>query len=166
MNTRIPYRPIALILLVVTFSGIVIQRAQAGGEHYYPPVNDAVVKAECGSCHLAFPASMLPARSWDEMMGDLKNHFGDDASVDAATAEKIRRYLTENAADTGGQRYGQKLMRGVSTQDTPLRITELPRWIREHREVSAAEWKSKKIVSKANCVACHADAERGYFEDD
>ena len=166
MNTRIPYRPIALILLIAAFSSFVIQRAQAGGGHYYPPVSDAAVKAECGSCHLAFPASMLPARSWDEMMGDLKNHFGDDASVDAATAEKITRYLTENAGDTGGQRYGRRLLSGVSSQNAPLRITELPKWVREHREVSAAEWKSKDVGSKANCVACHADAERGYYEDD
>ena len=162
----IPYRPIALILLIGVFSGMVVQRAQAGGGHYYPPVSDAVVKAECGSCHLAFPASMLPASSWTRMMADLSNHFGDDASVDPATAEKITRYLTENAADTGGQRYGQKLLRGISTRDAPLRITELPRWVREHHEISATEWKSKKVGSKANCVACHADAERGYFEDD
>lgn len=99
-------------------------------------------------------------------MGDLKNHFGDDASVDAATAEKITRYLTENAGDTGGQRYGRKLLKGISPENAPLRITELPRWVREHREVSAAEWKKKEVGSKANCTACHADAERGYYEDD
>ena len=166
MKNHISYRPVALILLVVAFSGIIIQRAQAGGGRYYPPVSDAIVKTECGSCHLAFPASMLPASSWMKMMGDLRNHFGDDASVDAATAEKISRYLTENAADTGGQSYGKKLMRGVSMQNAPLRITELPRWVREHHDISAAEWKSKEVGSKANCVACHADAERGYFEDD
>jgi hypothetical protein len=91
---------------------------------------------------------------------------GDDASVDAATAEKITRYLTENAGDTGGQRYGRKLLKGISPENAPLRITELPRWVREHREVSAAEWKKKEVGSKANCTACHADAERGYYEDD
>lgn len=163
---KIPYRPIALVLLISAFSGIVFQRAQAGGGRYFPPVTDAVVKAECGGCHLAFAPSMLPASSWSRMMGDLKNHFGDDASVDAATAEKITRYLTENGGDTGGQRYGRKLLKGISPENAPLRITELPRWVREHREVSAAEWKKKEVGSKANCTACHADAERGYYEDD
>ena len=43
---KIPYRPIALVLLISTFSGIVFQRAQAGGGRYFPPVTDAVVKAE------------------------------------------------------------------------------------------------------------------------
>jgi len=160
------YRPIALVVLVSVFSGIIFQRAQAGGGRYFPPVADAVVKTECGSCHLAFAPSMLPASSWSLMMGDLKNHFGDDASVDAATTEKITRYLTENAGDTGGQRYGRRLLSGISPQNAPLRITELPKWVREHREVSAAEWKKKDVGSKANCTACHADAARGYYEDD
>jgi len=108
---------------------------------------------------------MLPKSSWTRIMGDLKNHFGDDASVDAVTAERISRYLLANAADANGQRYGAKLMRGVSIDNAPLRITELPKWVSEHRKISAAEWNSKKVGSKANCAACHADAERGYFEE-
>ena len=161
---RIPYRPLGLSLLVLVFSGLLFDRAQAGG-NYFPPVSDPVVGEECGSCHLAFPPSMLPASAWKRMMGDLANHFGDDASVDPAKNELITRYLTENAADTGGQRYGRKLNKGITAQNAPLRITELPAWIRKHHEVSASEWKSKKVGSKANCVACHIDAERGYYED-
>jgi len=162
---NIPYRPIALSLVAVFFSGLLLERAQAGGGHFFPPVSDPLVREECGSCHLAFSPSMLPANSWKRMMGDLSNHFGADASVAPAAAEKITRYLTENAADSAGQRYGGKLTRGVSLQNPPLRITELPRWVREHREVSANEWKSRDVKTKANCVACHADAERGYYEE-
>ena len=168
MNTnlrRSALRPIALGLLALTFSAILLGRAQAGGGHFYPPVTDAVVREECGSCHLAYPAAMLPKNSWSRIMSDLKNHFGDDASVDAATAERISRYLLANAADAGGQRYGAKLLRGVAPDNAPLRISELPKWVREHRKISDAEWKSKKVGSKANCAACHADAERGYFEE-
>jgi hypothetical protein len=161
-----PYRFVALSVLALTFTGLFLQRAQADGGRSFPPVTDALVKEECGSCHLAFSPSMLPARSWQKMMGDLKNHFGTDASIDAASAEKITRYLTENAADRGGQRYGSRLMRGLSAQDAPLRITELPRWVRIHNEVAAKEWKSKKVGSKANCAACHADAQRGYYDDE
>ena len=32
--------------------------------------------------------------------------------------------------------------------------------------VSAAEWRAKDVGSKANCPACHVDANKGYFEDD
>ncbi|MCF8160764.1 MAG: diheme cytochrome c [Polaromonas sp.] len=162
---NIPYRPLALGLLVIGFSALVLGRAQAGGGHFYAPVSDAVVKEECGGCHLAFAPSMLPARSWARLMADLKNHFGDDASVDAATAKKITDYLTANAADQAGTRYGNKLLRDVSVAQAPLRITELPRWVKEHREVTASEWKQPAVRSKANCSACHTGAERGYYED-
>jgi hypothetical protein len=94
-----------------------------------------------------------------------ENHFGDDASVDPAVAAKITNYLVSNAGDTGGQRYSDKLLRGVSTTKAPLRITELERWVKEHREVPAWEWKHKEVRSKANCLACHAGAERGYYDD-
>lgn len=162
---NVPYRPILLSLVALSFSGLFFARAQAGGGHFYPPVSEPVVREECGSCHLAFAPSMLPARSWTKMMGDLKNHFGADASIDAATAARITRYLSDNAADSGGRRYGQKLMRGVSPADAPQRITELPKWVSEHREISAREWKSARVGTRANCVACHADAERGYFDE-
>jgi hypothetical protein len=99
---KIPARPLALCLLALAFSALVLGRAQAGGSHYFAPVADPMVKDECGSCHLAFAPSMLPASSWRRMMADLRNHFGDDASLDPAVTTKITEYLVNNAADTGG----------------------------------------------------------------
>jgi hypothetical protein len=162
---NIPYRPIALGLLVLGFSALILGRAQAGGGHFYPPVDSAMVKEECGSCHMAFSPSMLPASSWRRMMADLKNHFGDDATTDPKLAAEITAYLVANAGDQGGQRYGAKLLRGVSTTNAPLRITELPKWTREHRKVTPQEWSHKEVRSKANCTACHDQAERGLYED-
>ncbi|WP_209397944.1 diheme cytochrome c [Rhodoferax sp. AJA081-3] len=163
MNIR--YRPILLVLLVLVFSALIFGRARAGGDHYFAPVAHATVKAECGSCHLAYAPSMLPARSWTHMMTNLDKHFGDDASVDPKLAAEITAYLVANAGDQGGQRYGAKLLRGVSPTSTPQRITELPRWVKEHREVSAQEWKHKDVRSKANCTACHTRAELGYYDE-
>lgn len=164
-SMKLPSRPLVLGVLVLGFSALVLGRAQAGGGHFYPPVADPLVKEECGSCHLAFAPSMLPASSWQRMMGELKNHFGDDASLDAATAKRITDYLVANAADTGGRRYGEKLLRGVSSASAPQRITELPKWVKEHRKVPDWEWKHKEVQTRANCTACHADAERGYYEE-
>ena len=162
---NIPTRPIVLTLLTLAFSALILGRAQAGGGHFYAPVTDPLVKEECGSCHLAFAPSMLPAASWRRMMSELKNHFGDDASLDPASVTRITDYLASNAGDTGGRRYGEKLLRGVSATNPPLRITELPKWVREHREVPAWEWKHKDVRTKANCTACHADAARGYYDE-
>lgn len=162
---NIPYRPIVLGMLVLGFSAIVLGRAQAGGSHYFPPVANAVVKEECGSCHLPFAPSMLPASSWTRMMANLKDHFGDDASVDPKLAAEITDYLVANAGDQGGQRYGAKLLRDVSASNAPLRITELPKWTREHRKVPDWEWKHKDVRTRANCAACHTQAELGYYND-
>ena len=162
---KLPVRPIVLTVLTLAFSALVLSRAQAGGGHFFPPVADPVVKEECGSCHLAFAPSMLPARSWQRMMGDLKNHFGDDASLDPQVAARITDYLVANAADNAGQRRGEKLVRGLAADAAPLRISELPKWVREHRKVPDWEWRHKDVRTRANCVACHADAERGYYDD-
>lgn len=162
---NIPLRPLVLGCVALAFSAVVLGRAQAGGGHFYAPVTDPLVKEECGSCHLAFAPSMLPASSWQRMMGDLKNHFGDDASLDADTAAKITAYLVANAADAGGRRYSGKLLSGVALSSAPQRITELPKWVREHRKVPDWEWRHKDVRTKANCVACHADAERGYYDE-
>lgn len=59
-----------------------------------------------------------------------------------------------------GQPYTRKLLRGLAASDTPQRITELRKWVREHRE-----WRHKNVRTRANCVACHADAERGQYDD-
>lgn len=162
---NIPYRPIIISLASLAFALLLFERAQAGGGHYFAPVSDPVVKEECGGCHLAFAPSMLPAASWQRMMGQLNKHFGDDASVDAKTARRITDYLVANAADTGNNRRGQRMLRGVSLDNPPLRITELPRWQHEHHKVRDWEWKDKKVGSKANCTACHVDAASGYYDE-
>lgn len=161
---NLPVHPFAIGLLVVSAAALLLGRAQAGDDEYFPPVTDPTTLRECGSCHLAFPPSMLPAASWKRMMGDLQNHFGDDASVDAETAATISRYLVSHAGDAPGQQ--SRLLRGLPAGAAPLRITELPKWVREHREVSDREWNAKDVGSKANCLACHVDADKGYFEDD
>lgn len=155
-----------LTILTAAAGALTIERVQAGGSHYFPPVQDAKTANECGSCHMAYPASMLPAASWQRIMGDLGNHFGEDASLDAATREHITQYLVANAGDRGGRNWGYKMLRGIDPASAPLRITELPRWVHEHNEVSSREWKSAKVKSRANCGACHTGADQGYFDED
>ena len=43
-----------------------------------------VYKQECAACHMAYPPGMLPASSWSRMMKGLDQHYGTDASLDAA----------------------------------------------------------------------------------
>ncbi|SIO53245.1 Dihaem cytochrome c [Rhodovulum sp. ES.010] len=125
-------------------------------DDYMPPVTHPATLEECSACHMAYPAGFLPRRSWVAIMGDLKNHFGENAQLDAATRAEIEAYLVGNAAPR---------IRGVSENQTPLRISELPWFKHEHRE-EVSQRMMRKAKSMANCAACHRGAERGYFEDD
>lgn len=134
-------------------------------EDNVPPITEPLVVQECGACHIAFPPQFLPQRSWQKIMDTLPDHFGEDASLAEADRQAILGYLLANAADAPGVA-PSRILRGVPQDATPLRITELPRWVREHDEVRAASWANPEIGSKANCAACHRRAAQGVFEDD
>ena len=157
MKTRI-ITPVAAAAALVA-AGLA---TAAISDERYPPVSDAMTRKECGECHMAFQPAFLPARSWEKIMDNLSDHFGEDASLPKDKAEHIKKYLMANAAD---RRWGSKMMRGVRKDWTPIRITELPYWKHEHEgEVPARAWKDPKVGSKANCKACHRYADTGIYE--
>ncbi len=125
-------------------------------------ITDELTKTECSACHMAYPAGLLPARSWEALVNDLGKHFGEDASLSPEAAASIKTYLMANAADASGKARG--FARGLKPEQTPLRITELPRFLNEHGKFSEATM--KKIGTVSNCVACHRGAEQGNFDDD
>ncbi len=118
----------------------------------YKPSNNPTFKKECGACHMAFQPGFLPANSWELIMDDLGNHFGEDASLDDETTSLIKQYLVKKAA------------RRVSGEP-PLRITRLRWFVREHNHEVSSRAK-KKAGTMSNCTSCHRGAERGYFDDD
>ncbi len=127
------------------------------------PVADPVVRKDCGACHMAFQPAFLPARSWDRLMEGLADHFGEEASLPADKVEIIRAYLTANAGDKAGRGEARKFMRWVAPEGTPLRITENPAFLREHRFPDSV-WKDPKVVTRSNCPACHGRADQGLYE--
>ena len=145
------------LFLLSTSSGVADER--------YNPIKDTLVLKECGACHMAFQPQMLPKRSWEKIMSELPDHFGEDASLEKSATQYIKSYLMNNAADSGW--WGGKFMRGVKDHMLPLRITEMPHWVREHNEeVPKRAWSNPKVKSKANCLACHPRANRGDYDDD
>lgn len=135
------------------------------GDDWVPPVKDPLVLKECGSCHMAFQPAFLPARSWNRMMDELSDHFGEDASLPADKATSIRAYLTANAGDVVTKGRARKYMQWVAPGGTPQRITENPDFERKHR-FAPHVWTDPKVVTKSNCPACHRGADQGYYEDD
>ncbi len=134
----------------------------AAADERYGIVSDPLTRKECGACHMAFQPAFLPARSWEKIMNTLPDHFGEDASLPPEKAEAIRKYLMAKAAD---RRWRSKMMRGVKKGETPLRITQLPYWKREHgEEVPARAWNDPRVGSRVNCKACHRYADTGIYE--
>jgi hypothetical protein len=137
-----------------------------GGDDVMPRVMHKGWQEECASCHLAYPPSLLPKASWRRVMSGLEQHFGDNASLDPATQADILKFLETHAADSGDSRTGRRVMQRMDAHAAPLRITETRWFVRKHDEVPAAAWSRKAVGSRANCAACHRQAENGVFDDD
>ncbi len=141
------------LLLAAVMGGLAVPAV--GADRF---VTDEMTKTECSACHIAFPPRLLPAANWEAVMAGLKDHFGEDASLDEASVTHIRDYLVANA--------GKDDPNAIDGAGKPLlRISERAWFVREHgKEVSQASL--QKAGSWANCVACHRGAEQGLFGDD
>jgi mono/diheme cytochrome c family protein len=138
------------------FLGMVFMSAQAQSDGKQP-IAPPQYKQECTACHIAYPPGMLPAASWQRMMGGLDKHFGVDASLDTASVTKIGDWLRVNAGTYKGV--------GTSTPSQD-RITTSSWFVRKHSEdISAAVWKRPSIGSASNCAACHTRASEGNFSE-
>ncbi len=147
MRTTRFIKPALWLLLTITAG------TAYAGEHVYT-ATDPAWKAECGSCHIAYPTELLPAPSWRKLMAGLNDHFGTDASLDAKTAQAITRFLEANSA--GERKRGNEVV---------IRITEAQWFRKEHRKVASRVWKSDAVKSAANCAACHTRAEQGDYSE-
>ncbi|MDT8990177.1 diheme cytochrome c [Curvibacter sp. APW13] len=114
-------------------------------------------QAECGSCHTPYAPALLPAASWQRLMGNLGKHFGTDASLDPATTKEIGQWVQANAGS--GRR--------ASEEPPQDRITKSAWFQRQHRpgEVPADAFKRASVGSPANCSACHPNAAKGNYNE-
>lgn len=130
------------------------------------PATDQTYLNECTSCHFGFQPGFLPKRSWKKMMGNLENHFGSDASLDEKERNHILKYLIENSADNvSGYKRSTKMNSSISRYDTPLKITDVPYFKREHREIPKRFITQKEVGSLSNCTACHTTAAKGVYSE-
>ncbi len=144
------------LTVAATLALAALAPAQADSGRRMPANVPAAYTQECGACHLAFPPSLLPAKSWQRLMTGLDKHYGSDASLDAALQQQIGAWLQAHAGT-------YKRVREEPPQD---RITRTEWFLRKHREVEPTMWKLASVKSAANCGACHGGAERGEFDDD
>jgi hypothetical protein len=131
------------------------------------PATDPGYRSECGGCHLAYAPGLLPADAWRRVMGDLADHFGDDATLDAATAERIRGYLVANSADGNAQVRSRAFAVAPTAGNGPPRITDTLYFQRKHDEIPLRLVRDNPGVgSFSRCETCHGGADEGRFNED
>ncbi len=152
----------AALLLVSAWSDAAAPGASAGQapDAAAATIADPAVsyRTECGSCHTPYPARMLPAPAWRQIMARLDNHYGDNAELPPETQARLSRYLVDHAGRAS--RY-----RDPAADKLP-RIT-LQRWFtHKHDEIPARMvTENPKVGSFGNCSACHAGAAQGRFNE-
>lgn len=127
------------------------------------PENDLWRKV-CGECHLAYHPSLLPARSWKKMMLEQDEHFEETLDLDNESVEIISEFLLTHAAESHWTKTAWKMDHSIPMDQAPQRITETSYWLQRHRMLTAEIWQFPSVKSKANCNACHWDAQAGTFE--
>lgn len=165
-DSGIDMKNLGLLTLGLALAGVWISTGQADDNTRMPMPTDKLYVEECGACHTAYAPGFLPARSWMRMMGELENHFGDDASLEEPQRMAILRHLIDLAADS---RNGTPLMRriaaSVPANAAPQRVSDGWFFGFMHDEVPASFWQRKKVRSKANCIACHPRANEGSYPE-
>ncbi|MDR2012607.1 MAG: diheme cytochrome c [Rhodanobacter sp.] len=109
---------------------------------------------ECGACHIAYPPQMLPAGSWHRIVNNMKQHYGTDASLDAATVKELEQWIMPQT------NHARPL-----PEPPEDRITRSEWFTRAHHEVAAAVWSRPEVKSAANCTTCHVTAEQGNYSE-
>lgn len=153
------WTPLVLLIALAVFALTANAEGRYSGEDRGRPVQPAQVNAkwqqECASCHMAFPPGLLPAASWRKMMSTLDKHFGADASLSPEDSTAITDFLVKNASNRW------------TAATAPLRITESVWFKTKHKEseIAPAVWKRASIKNPSNCMACHAGADKGNFDE-
>ena len=165
----------AIILFIVLASQVSLgemENDDEGERHLWQQqpevavVNNNLYQNECGSCHFAYQPGLLPERSWQKIMSNLANHFGDNAELGALDRQAITQYLTHNSADKSPNRRSRNIMNSITASQTPRRITEIPYIAGKHDEIPAQLVnKNAKVASLSQCDSCHQTAAKGSFSE-
>jgi len=151
---------ITLVILAGGSAGIAALAALPG-LGVPPTVLDPVYAEQCAGCHMAYPPSLAPAVTWDRIMDDMDNHFGQSPGLPPDMVAHLRAWL-----DANGAGHWDTLPSHVLREPGPggsQRITDAPGWRRVHRDIPEATFTSPPVYRRSNCDACHSDAASGRF---
>lgn len=143
-------------------TALVLVSTVAAKAETFPVIQNQTVLKECGDCHMAFPPQTLPKATWEKIINNLSDHFGEDASLEPTLVSEVLAYHVANASDVSSVRAAMKWRaNGLFS-----RITDAPRFRDKHGNCSPEVWRHEKVQSKANCLACHPTMQRDGSTDE
>ena len=119
---------------------------------------------ECSDCHNLIPPHLLPKESWIELMQSSDNHFDEDLELEKSLAKSIENFLVDNSAQKSTREASYKLLKEIKDSKN-FTITKTMYWKKTHKKIPQEVFKSDKVETKSNCVACHKDFEYGILSD-
>jgi len=155
-------------IITALAGAIALGATTAGAAEAEYVIKDELTRTECGDCHMGFPPNRLTSVGWKKIMAGLKDHFGEDASLDPKTVKHIEAYLVSKAMDSKPNvptkmKLAAWKKKGIND---PIRITETPYWTRHHGSPKYKRMtKEVKYARGVNCIICHKNAERGTYEE-
>jgi len=130
------------------------------------PLTDNYIQA-CGECHMAYPPQLLGIQEWRQIMGQMEQHYGDNAELDPETRQQIMAYLTQYNADNSSSYLAKKFRKGRVVQQGLPRISQTAYFLHEHDEISPHMLENNPgLSSMSQCQQCHVKAEQGDFDED
>ncbi|MEN8166940.1 MAG: diheme cytochrome c [Pseudomonadota bacterium] len=172
---------ICLIAIFIGLTGLVVaeweheeddddrghfRRWLGGSKPVIEKVESPLYQAECGSCHIAYQPGLLPAQSWQQMMANLEDHFGENAELPVEESSKILNYLLTNAAERVKYGLPRRISTSLGGNPAPLRITQTRFFLHEHEEIPGKMvLNNEQVRSLSNCDACHTKANEGSFRE-
>ncbi len=150
---------LSIAIFFYAFTSNNILTSNVNKEIFYAKESPLFVK-ECASCHIIYPPHLLPAKSWEKMMSNLSEHFGDDASIDEKDRVEITEYLIKNSAENSTKKEAF-----YDLNNDKISISESSFWKKKHKKIPNEIFKNEKVKSRANCKACHKNIEKGLIDE-
>lgn len=133
-------------------------------ERRFSPIDNETYKMECADCHFLYFPGLLPSASWEKIMSDPEDHFGEDLGIDKKDAANILTYLKDNAAEKSSAKRAKKIMNTLGRK-VPSRVIDVPYIKHKHKGIKKHIFDRESIQSLSNCGACHTTADKGEFSE-
>ncbi len=110
---------------------------------------------ECTECHMLYPPNLTNQKTQLEILKNLSNHYGTDASLDDATLVAI----TKETIDLAPQNSQFRFDKDTFLQNNQS-LTTTAKWKHDHEELGDM-WFEENKIKKTNCKECHSGIENG-----